>query len=136
MSDARIPTSTSVSESAVIEAPFSAVWHLVKLQDFSKFWSKLDKSEVVKSSSPETDVVKWTFKDGTVLDVKQEEHSVGLPLTTLPSSERGGGLCVAKKAETEHRPLHHLLGHLEPARPELHQRREHHPRIPCHVRQA
>ena len=79
MSGTRIPTSTSVSESAVIEAPFSAVWHLIKLQDFSKFWSKLEKSEVVKSSSPETDVVKWTFKDGTELDVKQEEHSVRLP---------------------------------------------------------
>ena len=26
--------------------------------------------------SPETDIVKWTFKDGTVLDVKLEEHSV------------------------------------------------------------
>ena len=76
MSNARIPTSTSVSESAVIEAPFSDVWHLIKLQDFSKFWSKLEKSEVVKSTSPETDVVQWTFKDGTVLDVKQEEHSV------------------------------------------------------------
>ncbi|KAF2442891.1 Bet v1-like protein [Karstenula rhodostoma CBS 690.94] len=75
MSDSRIPTSTSVRESAVIEAPFSAVWHLIKLQDFSKFWSKLEKSEVVQSSSPETDVVKWTFKDGTELDVKQEEHS-------------------------------------------------------------
>ncbi|KAF9734524.1 hypothetical protein PMIN06_006725 [Paraphaeosphaeria minitans] len=75
MSDSRIPTSTSVSESAVIEAPFSAVWHLIKLQNFSQFWSKLEKSDVVKSSSPETDVVKWTFKDGTELDVKLEEHS-------------------------------------------------------------
>jgi hypothetical protein len=120
MSDARIPTSTSVSESAVIEAPFSDVWHLVKLQDFSKFWSKLETSEVVQSSSPETDVVKWTFKDGTVLDVKEEEHSVCLPLVTLPFSGWGGEECIAKKVETEHRPFHHLLGHLEPARPELH----------------
>ena len=70
-----IPTSTSVSESAVIAAPFSSVWHLIKLQDFSKFWSKLDKSEYVKGTSDETDIVQWTFKDGTVLDVKQEEHS-------------------------------------------------------------
>ncbi|PVH99928.1 Bet v1-like protein, partial [Periconia macrospinosa] len=70
-----IPTSTSVSESAVIAAPFSSVWHLIKLQDFSKFWSKLDKSEHVKGTSDETDIVQWTFKDGTVLDVKQEEHS-------------------------------------------------------------
>ncbi len=30
----------------------------------------------MKGASPETDVVKWTFRDGTVLDVKQEEHSV------------------------------------------------------------
>ena len=87
MSSTRIPTSTSVSESAVIEAPFSAVWHLIKLQDFSKFWSKLEKSEVVKSSSPETDVVKWTFKDGTELDVKQEEHSVRLPRVAFTNSE-------------------------------------------------
>lgn len=71
-----IPTSTSVSESAVIDAPFSNVWHLIKLQDFSKFWSKLEKSEFVKGASPETDVVQWTFKDGQTLEVKQEEHSV------------------------------------------------------------
>ncbi|KAF2815613.1 Bet v1-like protein [Mytilinidion resinicola] len=70
-----IPTSTSVTESAVIEAPLSSVWHLIKLQDFSKFWSKLDKSEYVKGASDETDIVKWAFKDGTVLEVKQEEHS-------------------------------------------------------------
>ncbi|KZM24708.1 uncharacterized protein EKO05_0007049 [Ascochyta rabiei] len=70
-----IPTSTSVSESAVIDAPFSDVWHLIKLQDFSKFWSKLEKSEFVKGASPETDVVQWTFKDGQTLEVKQEEHS-------------------------------------------------------------
>lgn len=71
-----IPTSTSVLESAVIEAPLASVWHLVKLQDFSKFWSTLSGSEWVKGASEETDIVKWTFKDGTVLEVKQEEHSV------------------------------------------------------------
>ncbi|KAL5114340.1 hypothetical protein ACEQ8H_007777 [Pleosporales sp. CAS-2024a] len=70
-----IPTSTSVSESAVIEAPFSDVWHLIKLQDFSKFWSALDKSEFVKGTSDEADVVKWVFKDGSAVEVKQEEHS-------------------------------------------------------------
>ena len=72
----RIPTSTSVTESAVIEAPFSSVWHLIKLENFSAFWSKLKGSESVKGVSPETDVVKWTFVDGTILEVKQEEHSV------------------------------------------------------------
>ena len=70
-----IPTSTSVQESVVIEAHFSDVWHLIKLPDFSKWWSKLDKSEWVKGTSEETDIVKWTFKDGTELQIKQEEHS-------------------------------------------------------------
>ncbi|EON62184.1 hypothetical protein W97_01404 [Coniosporium apollinis CBS 100218] len=71
-----IPTTTSVLESAVIEAPFSDVWHLIKLPSFSSFWSALEKSETVTGDiSPETDIVKWTFKDGHVLEVKQEEHS-------------------------------------------------------------
>ncbi|KAI7079118.1 Arabinanase/levansucrase/invertase [Hortaea werneckii] len=51
------------------------VWHYIKLQDFSKFWSAVSKSEFAKGASEETDIVKWTFKDGTVLEVKQEEHS-------------------------------------------------------------
>lgn len=76
MSSNSIPTSTSVLESVVIKAPLSHVWHFIKLKDFSKFWSALDKSEVVTGASDETDVVKWTFKDGTVYEVKQEEHSV------------------------------------------------------------
>jgi hypothetical protein len=70
-----IPTSTSVVESTVIKAPLSHVWHHIKLQDFSKFWSALESSQFIKAQE-ETDVVKWTFKDGTVLEVKQEEHSV------------------------------------------------------------
>jgi hypothetical protein len=72
----RIPTSTSVTESAVIEAQFGDVWHMIKLEHFSDFWSALSKCESVKGASPDTDIVKWTFKDGTVLEVKQEEHSV------------------------------------------------------------
>ena len=73
----RIPTSTSVLESALIESARSSVWHLIKLPDFAKFWTALAKSEGgVPGVSPETDVVKWTFKDGTVVEVKQEEHSV------------------------------------------------------------
>ena len=78
-----IPTSTSVSESAVIRAPLSHVWHLIKIQDFSKFWSALSGSEYVKGASEETDVVKWTFKDGTVIEVKQEEHSVSRTIIPL-----------------------------------------------------
>lgn len=80
MASNNIPTSTSVLESVVIKAPLSHVWHFIKLKDFSKFWSTLEKSEVVTGASDETDVVKWTFKDGTVYEVKQEEHSVGRPM--------------------------------------------------------
>jgi hypothetical protein len=80
---ASIPTSTFVNESAVIEAPFSDVWHLIKLQDFSKFWSALEKSEFVKGTSDEADVVKWAFKDGTAVEVKQEEHSVSSAITVF-----------------------------------------------------
>ncbi len=72
----RIPTSTTVTESAVISATFSHVWHKIKLENFADFWTTLEKSETVKGASPDTDVVKWTFKDGQVLEVKQEEHSV------------------------------------------------------------
>jgi len=70
-----IPTSTSVVESAVIRAPLSHVWHHIKLQDFANFWSALKSSSVVKDVSQETDVIRWSFKDGTILEVKQEEHS-------------------------------------------------------------
>lgn len=78
-------------ESVVIKAPLSHVWHFIKLKDFSKFWSALEKSEVVTGASDETDVVKWTFKDGTVYEVKQEEHSVGCHsemLETFPCTDK------------------------------------------------
>ncbi|KAI5918098.1 hypothetical protein F4810DRAFT_693602 [Camillea tinctor] len=70
-----IPTSTSVVESTVIKAPLSHVWHQIKLQNFSKFWTALKSSQAEKGVSDETDVVTWVFKDGTELEVKQEEHS-------------------------------------------------------------
>ncbi|KAJ6443669.1 bet v1-like protein [Purpureocillium lavendulum] len=72
---ASIPTSTSVVESAVVDAPLAAVWHLIKLNKFADWWSALKSSDVVKDVSDETDVVRWTFKDGTVVDIKQEAHS-------------------------------------------------------------
>merc|ERR1712087_1022346 len=68
MAPSTIPTSTSVVESAVIRAPLSHVWHYIKLQDFSKFWSAMNKSEFAKGASEETDIVKWTFKDGGALE--------------------------------------------------------------------
>jgi hypothetical protein len=75
-STSAIPTSTSVLESAVIRAPLAKVWHHIKLHEFANFWTALKGSELVKGVSHEADVARWTFKDGTVLDVKQEEHSV------------------------------------------------------------
>ena len=75
----RIPTAASVSESAVIAAPLHKVWHLIKLRDFPAFWGSLSKAEEVKGSSPETDIVRWTFKDGTSQEIKLEEHSVRSP---------------------------------------------------------
>ena len=63
-----IPTSTSVSESAVIKASLTDVWHVIKLQSFHRWWSTLKSAEYLKdSTSPETDVVKWVFKDGEYL---------------------------------------------------------------------
>ena len=75
MSSINVPTTTSVSESALIPAHISQVWHLLKLQTFDAFWSALSKTENVKGASPETDIIRWHFKDGTVQDIKQEEHS-------------------------------------------------------------
>ncbi|POY75443.1 hypothetical protein BMF94_1515 [Rhodotorula taiwanensis] len=91
-------TGNFVSVSAVIRAPLTSVWHLIKLQDFAKWWSALEKSAPAeKGVSGEADVYSWTFKasqvecwsarnretdlhptheqDGTSLLVKQEEHS-------------------------------------------------------------
>jgi hypothetical protein len=43
-----IPTSTSVVESTVIKAPLAAVWHHVKLESFSNWYSAISKSDYVK----------------------------------------------------------------------------------------
>lgn len=122
-----IPTSTSVSESAVVPAKLSQVWHQIKLQDFAKWyvsdtlnmilhfpvqfwqaddrWSALSKSEVVEgSTSPETDIFKWTFTDGTELDIKQEEHSVRLPANQLTYIT-----FISNQALLDPRPLHYVL---------------------------
>ena len=83
----RIPTSTSVSESAVIAAPLAQVWHLIKLQSFPTFWSALSKAEEVKGTSPETDIVQLVFKDVAKLEVKQDEHSVRLEIFLVNRKE-------------------------------------------------
>ncbi|BGO95745.1 hypothetical protein NBRC10512_001581 [Rhodotorula toruloides] len=67
---------TYVVESAVIRAPLAQVWHLIKLGEFSKWFSQLESSgPAPKGVSDEVDVFEWKFKDGTVLHLKQEEHS-------------------------------------------------------------
>ena len=74
-----IPTSASVWESAIIESPLAAVWHEIKLPNFASFWSQLSKSEFVKEASEDADITRWYFHDGTILEIKQEEHSVRSP---------------------------------------------------------
>ncbi|GAA5848623.1 hypothetical protein JCM9279_002720 [Rhodotorula babjevae] len=71
-----VPTSNTVYESAVIQAPLAKVWHLIKLGEFSQWWSQLASSGAApKGVSEEADVYEWKFNDGTVLHIKQEEHS-------------------------------------------------------------
>ncbi|KAK3352408.1 hypothetical protein B0T25DRAFT_456223 [Lasiosphaeria hispida] len=70
-----VATTNEVIESALIRAPLSHVWHFIKLPDFDKFWTSIQKAEHVGGVSNETDVVKWTFKDGNIFEVKQDEHS-------------------------------------------------------------
>ena len=65
-----IPVATEVRESAVISASVDDLWNLIQLSNVASFWTNL--KEVQSSAN----VTKWTFHDGTVLDVKQEEHSV------------------------------------------------------------
>ncbi|KAG9128073.1 hypothetical protein FRC07_005213 [Ceratobasidium sp. 392] len=69
-----IPTSTSLTESAVIPFHLDEVWHLIKLKSIPKFWSIVQSAEDVNVEE-EVSAAKWTFKDGTVATVKQEEHS-------------------------------------------------------------
>lgn len=74
-SSSAIPTSNSVVESTVIEAPLADVWHYIKLENFADFWSALESAEPVEDVNQETHVVKWTFKDGSVVEVKQEAQN-------------------------------------------------------------
>ncbi|GAA6037491.1 hypothetical protein JCM8097_008214 [Rhodosporidiobolus ruineniae] len=71
-----VPTGNYAVESAVIPAQLASVWHLIKLQDFSKWWSAVESSgPAAKGVSDEADLFELKFKDGTVQHVKQEEHS-------------------------------------------------------------
>lgn len=41
--------------------PFSKVWHQIKLEDFSKWYSSLKSSSVAKGTDSEADVYAWEF---------------------------------------------------------------------------
>ena len=69
-------TSTSVTESAVINAVLSSIWRLIKLEEFGNFYTGITKTESIPSGDGRMDTVRWSFKDGTVLEVKEEEYSV------------------------------------------------------------
>ncbi|KAL4965790.1 uncharacterized protein BDV14DRAFT_199564 [Aspergillus stella-maris] len=96
-------TSTLVTESTVINAPLDRIWYLIKLTNFTKFYTGLTKSEIIPAEDEGKDVVKWTFADGTVLLVREEEYSTvkhlisfhilkcepwGLPYTSVLSTIR------------------------------------------------
>jgi hypothetical protein len=143
-----IPTATSVRESAVISASVGDLWNAIQLDNVHSFWTNI--SDVQSSAN----VTKWTFHDGTVLDVKQEEHSVrpSSPTPTRQSdrsisdqslnsrvffsflADRQIAATIANMVmPTEHRPLYHLLGHQRPASAELLLGRLHDPAVPSHV---
>ncbi|KAI6369731.1 hypothetical protein MCOR25_004360 [Pyricularia grisea] len=68
-------TSTLVTESAVINAPVSKVWSLIQLRNFQNFFVGINKTEILSSKDSQSEVIRWTFDDGTVLDVREEEYS-------------------------------------------------------------
>ena len=88
-------------------------------------WSAITTSEFVKGASEETAIVRWTFKDGTVLEVKQEEHSVRTlrpecPVAPAEKTSSSDVVCPFLPRPADDQPLHHLLGHHLPAQPGVH----------------
>ena len=67
--------------------------------------------------------MKWTFKDGTEIEVKQDEHSVSRSQTL------GGDMT---DVSTVPQPLYHLQRRHLAAAALLQQRREHHPLLRHH----
>ncbi|KAH8585322.1 hypothetical protein B0O99DRAFT_657348 [Bisporella sp. PMI_857] len=60
-------TSNSVTESAVINAPLSSIWPLLRLNEFEKFYAGVVKTD--------KNIIRWTFKEGYTLDAQEEEYS-------------------------------------------------------------
>ena len=80
----RIPVSTSFVESAIIPAPLASIWPLVKPERFVDFYTAISKSESIISDDGES-IVRWTFPDGTMLYIREEEYSVSLLVPSIPS---------------------------------------------------
>lgn len=79
-------TSTLVIESAVINAPLSSIWPLLRLDEFAKFYTGIVKTESVPSTTESgKTIVRWTFKEDYTLDVQEEEYSVRLE--NIPSRQ-------------------------------------------------
>ncbi|WP_411021304.1 hypothetical protein, partial [Salmonella sp. s29923] len=64
--------STSFVESAVVNAPVSAIWPFIKLKEFGKFYSAIQKVETIPG---ERETVKWYFENDTILTLQEEEYS-------------------------------------------------------------
>jgi len=68
-------TSTSFTESAVINAPISVIWPLIKLNKFVTFYTAIQKSELAPATPDERETVRWYFENGTILTLREEEYS-------------------------------------------------------------
>ncbi|KAI1135163.1 hypothetical protein F5Y05DRAFT_395791 [Hypoxylon sp. FL0543] len=103
MAEAPKLTSTLVTESAVINAPISSIWPLIRLKEFQKFFTGIIKTESLSSDDDRSEIVRWTFNEGYTLDVREEEYSTikhcmsfnivkcepwGLPYTSVLSTIR------------------------------------------------
>jgi hypothetical protein len=79
-------TSNSVTESAVINAPLSSIWPLLRLNEFEKFYTGIVKTDLVPSpAKTDKNIIRWTFKEGYTLDVQEEEYSVRLAISPCDS---------------------------------------------------
>merc|ERR1712093_969571 len=75
----RIPTSTTVTESAVVSATFSDVWHMIKLENFADFWSALEKSVEIRNFLGEKRVRHVQLLDGvTISESKSQKDEIVL----------------------------------------------------------
>ncbi|EHK22079.1 uncharacterized protein TRIVIDRAFT_78735 [Trichoderma virens Gv29-8] len=71
-------TSTSVTESAVINAPLDTIWPLLRLKEFGTFFQGIIDTDILPPAAggnDDRDIIRWTFDEGYTLDVQEEEYS-------------------------------------------------------------